>query len=170
MHIWLKIKYKEISQEARYNKQEQLKCARKARKAELKGRTRQAAYSLKQMYSMREHLVQAVRPEARFTNIARGFLAGHEYSNIERWTYTRPDWDRIWAMVKFFHESWTYEKSQYQSLEERWFDWQQRADAYCDCFLKADDEKRKLIIRKVCPLPEKKPYVRETVVDEQAVS
>ena len=107
MHIYLKIKAKELASEAKHNKLEQRKALKSAAWAKSQGKDRTYAYRMKQFYGMREHLITIVRNEARLTNIARGFLANKEYETIERWTHkplTAVEWNYIADMVMKYGE------------------------------------------------------------------
>lgn len=173
MHIYLRIKAKELSAEAKFNKQEQQKCLKKARKALAKGKDRVAAYHRKQQHGMYEHLRDVVGPHARGTNIARGFLNGQEYKDIERWTY-RP----LKGFYSLYHDTAKYDPTTWNyvydmiikygetnpkfnmSIEERWNDWYKRALAWIESWQTISEDERKTVIRKWCPLKPKKRYIR----------
>ncbi len=50
------------------------------------------------------HRIFDVRKEARATNLAYGFLQGHEYNDIEKISYSQPAWDRIETMILKYGE------------------------------------------------------------------
>ena len=45
------------------------------------------------------HRIQDVREESRATHIARGFLKGLSYKQIEAKTYQKPNWKRVANLV-----------------------------------------------------------------------
>jgi|AntAceMinimDraft_11_1070367.scaffolds.fasta_scaffold00449_4 hypothetical protein len=57
---------------------------------------------------LHQHRIHAVRPEARATNIARGFLRGLVYEEIETNPCSTPNWASVARMV-----------SKYGTLEQR---------------------------------------------------
>lgn len=78
-------------------------------------------YAIVTYRSLRDHRLQVVKPVARATNVARGFLFGHDYTKIETYPkdvgnrtveyltarrpangkeWVGPDWDKVTAMVE----------------------------------------------------------------------
>jgi len=172
MKVYLKIKAKELGAEAKFNKQEQQKCLKKARKALAKGKDRVASYHRLQQHGMYEHLRDVVGPHARGTNIARGFLNGKEYKDIERWTYkplipfvTEDDtgkrkydpntWNYIYDMVIKYGEPNPRFNS---SIEDRFHEWYNRAIIWVNTWQQMDEHFRKAFIREICPLNPKKQW------------
>jgi hypothetical protein len=183
MHIYLKIKAKELGAEAKFNKQEQQKCLKKARKARHLSKDRTETYHMAQAHGMYEHLRDVVAPHARGTNIARGFLNGKSYKEIERWTY-KPlgpymD-DDVFEKRKFDPNTWNYvydmiikygeaNPKHNQTIQERWDVWYAEAQEWLRQWDIMDSDSRKLYIREHCPLKPKVPYKvkkeLETVLD-----
>ena len=84
MSIELKIKAKSLAAEARIIRQEEIKLKRKARKmSEHQKLDAYRTYS-RQRQSLYDHRIDVVRWECRATNLARAFIKGHAYSDIER--------------------------------------------------------------------------------------
>ena len=106
--IYLKIKLKHLGAEGKINNEEQrkLKDAWRMEKWKAKAAAR-AAYAAT-YNAVREHKLLVVRPEARATNLAYGFLRGRSYAALEERFYEIPDWDRVARIVIEFgqnHES-----------------------------------------------------------------
>lgn len=83
--IKLKIKLKSLAAESRIIRHEE-----KKRRGQNWGHTGAAFY---------RHRMDVVRPEARATHIAYGFLKGLKYSQIESNPKTSPNWKRVESMV-----------------------------------------------------------------------
>lgn len=54
------------------------------------------------------HRIHVVRPEARHTHLAYGFLRGREYHQIEPKAHTAPNWKKVRKMVEKYgtHSTW----------------------------------------------------------------
>ena len=98
---FLKIKLKSLAEEARIIRHEERKLRCKP----------SPHYDCTENQSvrneLRNHRLRVVRPEARATHIAYGFLRGRSYRQLERLPKDRkpsflegPKWDRVEAMVK----------------------------------------------------------------------
>jgi hypothetical protein len=48
---------------------------------------------------LREHRLKVVKPEARATHLALGFLKNMPYRAMENLAYTSPDWKRVWTNI-----------------------------------------------------------------------
>lgn len=55
-------------------------------------------------WGLRDHRQNVVRPEARATLIAYGFMRGLPYSRIEASSRTSPNWKRVEELVKKYGE------------------------------------------------------------------
>ena len=107
MRIHLKVKSESLAAEARIIRNMERKyrkwksrAQKKAYRKEGRERTYQGSPKLRE--SLRRHRIKVVRPEARHTHLAYGFLRGRRYRQIEprlRDSTPRPDWDRVAAMV-----------------------------------------------------------------------
>ena len=80
--LYLKIKIKSLAVEAKLIRLEERK---------VKGLTK---------HNLSEHRKHVVRPEARATLLAYGFLRGRDYRSIESNATTKPDWTKVKSMVK----------------------------------------------------------------------
>jgi hypothetical protein len=89
--IELKIKGYTLAQEARIIKRYEKSLLRASRRHPELAAKRE---------SLRCHNYLVVRPEARATYLAYGFIRGLSYKTIEPLRYTDPLWDRVEAMVK----------------------------------------------------------------------
>jgi len=49
---------------------------------------------------LRDHDISVVRPEARIACLAYGFLRGRSYAEMEAKCYLRPDFEKVWRLVK----------------------------------------------------------------------
>lgn len=72
----------------------------KTRRAiEVENAKEKAQEAYENFWGLQHHRKNRVRKEARDTNLAIGFLRGHAYADMERDTYSMPDWDNIERMV-----------------------------------------------------------------------
>lgn len=96
--VELRVKAKSLAAEARIIKAEEAKAKRIARKLEAAGK---AAERQRQTFlSLQTHRKQDVRSEARSTHIARAFLSGLNYTQVEERRWDFPNWDRVESIVK----------------------------------------------------------------------
>jgi hypothetical protein len=93
MNTYLKVKIKSLAEEARIIRREEWQI-----KSKPVG-YRESGWSAK-LDGLHNHRTQVVRPEARATQLAYGFLRGRLYSQIEAKASTEPSWDRVAAMVR----------------------------------------------------------------------
>ncbi len=112
----LRIKYKALAEEARIIKREEAKALRFARRLERGQRvakdgngTDHAVSHRTQWQDLRSHRLGypgqswgwgSLRSEARATHLARAFLRGTSYGDVEPIRYTKPAWSATYAMVK----------------------------------------------------------------------
>ena len=54
--------------------------------------------------SIQNHRRNDIRRAARHSHLAYGFLRGRAYAEIERSTYTNPDWDQVSRIAKRFSD------------------------------------------------------------------
>lgn len=88
MSIHLKIKLKSLAAEARIIKTEERK---------MRGPRWGSSYKRS---LLQRHRLDVIRPEARCTHLAYGYLRGRTIDQIESCAKTAPDWDRVYVMVK----------------------------------------------------------------------
>ena len=115
MSIELKIKAKSLAAEARIIRSEEtklvsaIKCAvfpPLSDKSDIANRKRARCDRLtRALNSIVSHRCAAVRREARYTNLARAFLRGRSYKQVENkvlppHALTSLEWDKVAAMVK----------------------------------------------------------------------
>jgi len=81
--VYLKVKIKSLGEEARIIRKE----TRKARSLSIKE-------------GLYRHRIDVVRPEARFTHLAYGFIRGRLFKQIENKSKVAPDWRRVRKMVE----------------------------------------------------------------------
>lgn len=79
--IFLKVKAKSLAEEARIIRKEERR-----------------AKGLRD--HLRDHRTGVVRSEARATLLAYGFLRGRTLEQVETRAKTKPDWDKVWSMVR----------------------------------------------------------------------
>lgn len=107
MSIQLKIKIKTLAVEARFIRTEELKARKmsRANAAYQDANVAKAASSLRA--NLWEHRINVVRPEARSSQLAYGFLRGKKYSEIEGSVRpdNKPDLKAIKGMVERFGEN-----------------------------------------------------------------
>ncbi len=101
MSTELKIKTKTLATEATYIRREERAAIKMARAAKEFQDRKQAAKSYKKYNNLRDHRTRVVRPEARATGLARGFLNGRPYREIEASTRddNEPNWSAVDRMV-----------------------------------------------------------------------
>lgn len=98
MQIHLKVKALSLAEESRIIRAQEQRLARRIRKAAARGKPLSAASVDRiqvQRHSLRQHRKEDVRREARATHLARGFLKGRLYRQIEY--SVRPDKDIYFA-------------------------------------------------------------------------
>lgn len=84
MTIELKIKAKSLGAESQMIRKEELKLKRSARWNDEHQQAADAVKFRAKRRSLYEHRVQDVRFESRATHLARAYISGHAYSDIER--------------------------------------------------------------------------------------
>ena len=101
MNIQLKIKIKSLAAESRIIRTEELKCRKNARSCgEAYPQQRDKASTTRT--SLHEHRTGTVRSEARYSQLAYGFLKDMPYRQMELYTRNEPDWDLIYNIAKRF--------------------------------------------------------------------
>lgn len=70
---------------------------------------------------VRLHRIKCIRPEARCTLLAYGFLRGLPYKVIENFAYTQPNWDRVARLAV------RYSEDTEQNVQQRFAQWQSEA-------------------------------------------
>lgn len=60
--------------------------------------------AMERQQGLYQHLRDVVRPEARASYIAYGFLRGRTYSEIEENSQTKPDWEKVQRLIEKFAE------------------------------------------------------------------
>ena len=82
------------------------------------------------------HRIHVVRPEARHTHLAYGFLRGKSYEQIERDARVAPNWDKVRKMVSKYgvHQAgyawgeWKQSQKDKQELLEQFDQWVEKAN------------------------------------------
>lgn len=97
MAYQLKCKALALGAEAREFKKQERHCLDRAKKWEARAKIGRAKAERAAQYGIREHRLMAVRTEARRNNLAYGFLLGRKYEQIERFSWTQPNWDKVLA-------------------------------------------------------------------------
>lgn len=100
--IYLKIKLKHLGAEGRINNEEQRKLKDTWRMEKWKAKAAARAAYQATHQSVRKHKIDVVRPEARATNLAYGFLRGRPYAALEERFYDVPNWERVAQIVLDF--------------------------------------------------------------------
>jgi exonuclease I len=98
----LKIKMLSLGAEARVIRIQEQRLRNRIRKNRAKQFTKTVDRDESAWASIREHRLKVVRPEARASLLAYGFLRGREYLQMEPKTYTKLDPDRILTLAKKF--------------------------------------------------------------------
>ncbi len=88
MKTFLKVRIKELAEEARIIRKEELKAKASKHYAKLNG--------------LHHHRVQIVRPAARAAQLAYGYLRGRPYRTMEAAPRTEPDWKDVRRIVAKF--------------------------------------------------------------------
>jgi len=126
MKTYLKVKLKYLAEESRIIKDEKERWLRKAaigRQKALETDRKNPARAW-MFQALHEHRVKVLRPEARDSNLAYGFLRGHPYSRIESLRYTDPNWENVYEIITRFH-SYRYKTN--VELNERFEEWKNAA-------------------------------------------
>ena len=126
--VYLKVKLKSLAAEAKIIRKE-------TQRAKLR--------SIK--HGLYAHRIGVVRPEARYTHLAYGFLRGREYQQIEKKAHIAPNWKRVRKMVQKYGShmwsdygtGWSYEaykerqeaaKKHLEETLERFDKWVEKAN------------------------------------------
>lgn len=102
--VFLKIKAKSLASEARFIRKEELRMKHKLKD----GRERTAEQSGELAWrreSLWKHRTNVVRPEARATQLARGFLRGRTYRDLEPNAKSTPSWVATKRMVERYGQT-----------------------------------------------------------------
>ena len=101
--VYLKVKLKSLAEEAKIIRKE-------TERAKLR--------SIK--HGLYAHRTRVVRPEARYTHLAYGFLRGREYRQMEQKARLAPDWKRVRKMVQKYgsHIVYSYDYDLYRERKE----------------------------------------------------
>jgi len=128
MKNYLKVKSMSLAAEAKIIRNQEKQRAKQLRHALKHNYEKAAEYHDKVRNGLYLHRVKDVRSEARASNIAYGFLRNHKYSEIERFTYTHPDWAKVEFLALKYAErsSPRYNKP----VEEVFSDWVYEAKSY----------------------------------------
>lgn len=102
MESYLKVKCMSLANEAVIIRNQERKWKERARLAREKQKNPQYAES--NFFGLRHHRVNDVRREARSAHLAYGFLKGNSYLEMENFSYTEPDWERIERLVEKYGE------------------------------------------------------------------
>lgn len=145
MKSHLQIKYNSLSAEMRIIHRKEIKWKKRARAARQKGRD--TSYQETNFWSLRGHR-EKLKVEARITHLAQGFLRfNNSYFDMERLTYTAPDWDAIQSMVERFSKDEPAKPTDNESVMQRFATWRAAAEAYCEQSM--DEAKDRLNIPRV---------------------
>jgi hypothetical protein len=128
MKTYLKIKLNHLAAEARINKKEKQKWMRKASIGRQKAWEKGIENPIKATMadSIHNHRMQCIRPEARDSNLAYGFLRGRSYAQIEAKRFTDPNWTNIKENIKRFHAPQYGSRS---GIDKRFEEWKAAAPA-----------------------------------------
>ncbi len=97
--IPLKIKLIDLAQEAKTIRRFERKLLTSARKR--RARQDEAAERFQSEYKiLNDHRKDIVRPEARATQLAYGYIRGKRYRQIEQFSYEPPNWSKVEKMIK----------------------------------------------------------------------
>lgn len=105
MSVELKIKSKTLAVEAGYIRREERKTLRNARWQAEHQEAENSAMSYRQYLRLQDHRTKVLRPEARATHLARAFLKGTPYRQVENKNVTHIPAamvEKIFRMVRFF--------------------------------------------------------------------
>jgi hypothetical protein len=121
---YLKIKAVSLTAEAKLIRKDEIKMLKASLDSAAKGKTQIAEKQEAIFKGLQWHRIWDVRNEARITNIAYGFLRGHEYKDIERNTTKEIRWSRVEGLVL------KYGEGDIDELHDRFLDWKKRAREY----------------------------------------
>ncbi len=115
---YLKVKVKSLAEEA--------KIIRLETKRAKQGYIKRGLY---------DHRMCVVRPEARHTHLAYGFLRGRECRQIEQKAHTAPDWKKVRRMVeKYGSYYWWWDHEEDKSYKEKVADAKKHLDETLERF------------------------------------
>jgi len=93
----LKCKSIALEAEAKAFKKQIAFCRARAKKWEARAKLGRAKAERFVAEGIRHHSLMVIRREARRNSLARGFLNGLKYHEVERFSWTQPDWDKVLA-------------------------------------------------------------------------
>lgn len=102
MKTYLRIKIKTLAAESRLIKAEKARWIKKARCGRLKASPPKTPATMH--VRLHEHRMNIVRPEARDSLLALGFLRGLRYEQMEAKRYTNPNFENVFRMVRDFYD------------------------------------------------------------------
>lgn len=105
MSVELKVKSKTLAIEAGYIRREERKTLRNARWQAEHQEAKNSAMSYLQYLRLQDHRTKVLRPEARATHLARAFLKGTPYRQVENKNANPIKThmvDKIFRMVRFY--------------------------------------------------------------------
>ncbi len=108
--VYLKVKIKSLGEEARIIRKETK-------------RTR--CISIKE--GLYRHRIDTVRPEARHTHLAYGFIRGRTFKQIENKSKVAPDWKRVRKMVEKYG---VHLEPYYWNSDESFSDYRKRSEEH----------------------------------------
>jgi len=88
MSIELKVKFNTLSEETKIIKREEQKALKYGRKLSKLGKPNDVPYC--RFENLHDHRISVVRPTARATHLARGYIRGLDYKQIENYTNRVP--------------------------------------------------------------------------------
>lgn len=96
MKTYLKIKISSLAEEAKIIKREE-------RKWNFVTTKDNVAFTHPLYFGLRDHRINVVRTECRYSHIAYGFLRGRAYKQIENKCHEAPNWERVAEIVRKFN-------------------------------------------------------------------
>lgn len=144
MHSDLTAKAAALCAEAKIIRKIEKRFRKQAQKALKKGRTDTASWMDENRTRQYTRRVTFVRHDARLTNIARGFLRGHSYCQIEKIVYNRLgtfDWSRVRGLVNTYGDR---ESPKWKvSMIDDFHTWLEEARNHCSNLSKNRKKKHK---------------------------
>ncbi len=118
--IELKIKANSLAAEARIIRK--LEMRRSLEAAKRRKNHKEFGIQEAERQRIHEHRMHVLRPEARATNLAKGFIFGHEYGEIEQIARHKPNWQRVTQIVQKYASGTDMDFSAWLNRAQTYFD------------------------------------------------
>ncbi|MDR3503029.1 MAG: hypothetical protein P4L79_10660 [Legionella sp.] len=119
--LLLRVKIKSLTEETKIIRDEERTAKWKAKAAAARAKQESQEKHTSHFYRLHNHRTNDIRQEMRATHLAYGFLRGKSYREMERFSYTQPNWEKIEKMVE------KYCDQDIRTVAQRYAQWKSEA-------------------------------------------